>query len=63
MSLAVLALALGGWAALVLLAAWSIRFLVAKLTEASDIKTTKVPNEPETIIDTYTVDDCATYGS
>lgn len=42
MSLAVLASALEGWAALIMLAVWGVRVAIARATEASDLKTSKV---------------------
>lgn len=42
MSLAALALALRGWSALVMLGVWGTRVAIAKATEATDLKTTKV---------------------
>ncbi|CAM9349545.1 unnamed protein product, partial [Discosporangium mesarthrocarpum] len=41
-SLALLALALRGWAALIMLAVWVARAAVARLTEVSDLKLTKL---------------------
>lgn len=41
-SLAVLALALKGWAAVVMLGVWGTRVAIARATEASDLKMTKV---------------------
>lgn len=41
-SLALLALALRGWAVLVMLGVWGVRVAVARATEASDLKWTKV---------------------
>ncbi len=43
LSLALLALALQGWAVLVMLGVWGVRIAVARTTEASDLKWTKVP--------------------
>lgn len=42
LSLALLALALQGWAVLVMLGVWGVRIAVARATEASDLKWTKV---------------------
>lgn len=41
-SLALLALTLQGWAALVMLGVWGVRVTIARATEASDLKMTKV---------------------
>lgn len=46
-SLALLALTLQGWAALVMLGVWGVRVTIARATEASDLKMTKASYRAE----------------
>lgn len=57
-SLAVLALTLRGWAALVMLGVWGARVAIARATEASDLKMTKVCYHSVAIVISVRVEVC-----